>query len=292
MTTTKMITWQNGNATIDLHSDGTRVIEYDGELKLTSPLNIDIRVSERCSFGMKPNGQSICSFCHESATTNGQDGDLTYLKDKLVGLPQGTELAIGVNGFNDDLIDFFKFCKTQNWFVNITVNQGHCYRDLDTILFLIDNQIIHGLGISYRSGMKDIPEALLEYTNTVIHVIAGIDDIQEIKKLHNIKKILVLGEKDFGFNKGKVNLKNTSHVSWFRQLHELFNLFDVVSFDNLALEQLKVKRFVKNWEEKYQHEFSFYINAVKKYYSPSSRSFDQTPMDETTPIGYFKQLFN
>ena len=48
-----------------------------------------------------------------------------------------------------------------------------------------------------------------------------------------------------------------------------------MSFDNLALEQLNVKRFILDWSTMYQHEYSFYINAVEMYYSPSSRSSDK-----------------
>ena len=49
-----MINYQNGNVDVTLHECGTRVIEYEGELRLDQPLNIDIRVSNRCAFGLNP----------------------------------------------------------------------------------------------------------------------------------------------------------------------------------------------------------------------------------------------
>ena len=286
--------YQNGNATVTIHGDGTRIVECEGDIKLKFPLNIDIRVSQRCAFGMnQATGKAICGFCHESATTTGADADLGYLFSKLLGLPAGIELAVGVNQVTTELVEFLRKCKAEGWIVNTTINQGHVRRDSAAIKMLIEQELIKGLGISYRKGMLDAPAFITDYQNTVFHVIAGIDTIDEVKHLASIgvKKILVLGEKDFGFNLGKVKITTDTHRAWYRQLHELFAMFDIVSFDNLALEQLNVRRFVKDWDSTYQHEFSFYINAVDKYFSPSSRSPDQTPMLDSTVESYFQQLF-
>lgn len=288
-------TYKNGNATISIYNNGTRILECEGEAKLQWPLNIDIRVSRKCAFGMNPStGKAVCGFCHESATTDGEDADLELLYSKLVGLPAGIELAIGVNGITDELVEFLAKCKQQGWIVNTTINQGHLRRDKHKIAALIDDNLIKGLGVSYRAGMLEIPQKILAYKNMVVHVIAGIDFIEDVKKLseQGIKKILVLGEKDFGFNLGKVKIVSASHREWYRQVHELFKLFGVVSFDNLALEQLNVKRFVKDWETIYQYEYSFYINAVDKYFAPSSRSADvQSYENGLTVEEYFSTIF-
>jgi hypothetical protein len=144
---------------------------------------------------------------------------------------------------------------------------------------LIDNQWIKGLGISYRKALKwNVPVEFIEYENSVFHVICGIDSIEDVISLRGkrVRKILILGEKDFGFNTSKVNLESDSHKSWVRKLHNLS--FDVISFDNLALQQLPVKNQLsdKDWGSFYQSEHSFYINAVDKYLSPSSRSSDKS----------------
>ena len=49
-----MKTYQNGNATISIDTDGTRIIQYPSneQLKLEYPLNIDIRLSNRCPLGI------------------------------------------------------------------------------------------------------------------------------------------------------------------------------------------------------------------------------------------------
>ena len=66
--------YKNGNADVTIMSNGTREIEYEDELFLDYPLNIDIRTSSRCSFGLNPKtGKAFCDFCHESATTDGSE---------------------------------------------------------------------------------------------------------------------------------------------------------------------------------------------------------------------------
>lgn len=101
----------------------------------------------------------------------------------------------------------------------------------------------------------------------------NIDDIKELAN-KGVKKILILGEKDFGYNKGKADLNSRKHKHWRWFLSDLFKLFEVASFDNLALEQLKPERFLtkKDFDTFNQGEYSMYINAVEGYFSPSSRS--------------------
>jgi hypothetical protein len=238
-------------------------------------------------------GKAICDFCHESATTDGADADFQYLEGILSDLPKGIELAVGVNHWTFQTIQFMVWCKRKGFVVNVTVNQGHLRRDRNTLRYVINAELINGLGISYRSGMIDIEPEFLEYPNTVVHVIAGLDSFESVASLRNkgVKKILVLGEKDFGFNIGRVKLTTSSHREWYRRIHELFKMFDVVSFDNLALEQLNVSRFVMNWEQMYQHEYSFYINAVDKYYAPSSRSAEVVSCSDMTVRQYFQHIF-
>lgn len=288
----KSVKWQNGNAEIEIFDDGTRIIKSDDDiLKLEYPLNIDIRVSERCSFGMKKNGKAACHFCHESATFDGKDAEFDSLYNKLINLPRGVELAIGANQITDDLVSFLEKAYQKGWIANLTVNQGHLTRDISMIDFLMNMNLIKGLGISYRKNMKEIPEKLSKKNNVVIHVIAGIDDFDDVYNL-NAKKILILGEKDFGFNKNKVDLNSKSHVKWYRNVSKLFKKFEIVSFDNLALEQLKIRRFFldKNWDMLYQGEHSFYMNAVDQAFSRSSRSSEKVSWSLISLKDYFASI--
>jgi hypothetical protein len=294
----KLATYQNGNAVVEIHDDGTRVITTpDSSFNFDFPLNIDIRVSTKCSFGRNPEtGKGFCGFCHESSTTDGVECDYTALMDKLRHLPSGIELAVGCNHFTSGLYEFILWCSNiQGYIVNLTVNQGHLYRDYDGLRHVVECGFIRGLGISYRSSLDwYVPDFIMEYPNTVFHVIAGIDTFDEILALKEkgVKKILILGEKDFGFNTGKVDLKSLTHMKWYWWVKKLFHEFDVVSFDNLALEQLNIKRFLtdEQWEEFNQGEHSFYINAVDQTFSASSRSSMKLPWDKFTVQEFYKLL--
>jgi hypothetical protein len=287
--------YKNGNADITITEDGTREIEYEDVLNLDSPLNIDIRVSSQCSFGMNPRtGKAFCSFCHESATTDGVECDYNILRDKLIGLPKGIELAIGCNKMTSELRKFIFWCDMMGYIVNLTVNQGHL-KQFDMIRALVECGAIKGLGISYRSSLPfTVPQYILEYEHTVFHVICGIDSYHEVEALRKqgVNKVLCLGEKDFGFNLGKVDLTTKKHKEWYWWIHKMFSVFDVVSFDNLALKQLNIKRFFTddNWEVFNQNEHSFFLNAVNKTIHPSSRSNDSISWDNITLKDYFKKV--
>ena len=302
MTTTNAIaTYVNGNAKIEIQSDGTRIIDYDQELKLEWPLNIDIRVSNRCSNGLNPKtGLARCAFCHESATTDGAECDYDQLIQILKPLPRGVELAIGCNHMTRKLRDFVQRCHWHGWVVNLTINQDHVGRDYDLLVNLIHTQAIQGLGISYRRDFMNKYTApfsklpvLLAHKNTVMHVIEGIDDFERIFQLKDlgVRKLLVLGEKDFGFNLCKVT-KSLNHMYWLRNVHRLFNQFEVVSFDNLAIERLDIRRFFnsQSWDMFHQGEHSFYINAVDQTFAPSSRSPKMVSWHETDIKTYFASL--
>jgi hypothetical protein len=273
--------YYNGDCYITLYSDGTRIIKGN---YLNYPLNIDIRVSTSCSFGQRDDGSFVlCDFCHESAKVNGKDCDYELLKSKLLNLPP-IELAIGCNQFTDKLKDFLFWCKDR-FICNLTINSGHIKRDQDKIQEGIKNQLFYGLGISYRKGIP-IPQWVIDYPNTIIHVIVAIDDLNDILE-KNFPKILVLGCKDFGFNLGKLNQEKIK--DWYRNIHLLFN--NQVSFDNLALEQLNLKRFFSDetWDIINQGEESFYIDAANQRFSKSSRSSEFTNWDEISVKEFYVQ---
>ena len=250
--------YRNGNASvwIDLR-DGTRIIEYpDNEpLTLETPLNIDIRVSTQCPYGYNTvTKKSTCAFCHESALVSGVECHYGVLQQVLMDakLPRGTEIALGVNQVTDDLIQFVKNLWKLGLIVNITMNERYITEFGDTRLKQM-LPYVFGLGISYRSlhGCLSLPDWIADYPHTVIHVINGIDDFDDIKELGvKYRKLLVLGEKDFGFNRGKVNLNTLEHKQWKSNIMQLTKIFDIVSFDNLGLQQLEIRGKITDEEYK------------------------------------------
>jgi hypothetical protein len=277
----KLITQhQNGNAEVSIDEEGTRVITYPDVLELEYPLNIDIRVTTACSLGLNPKtGKAVCSFCHESARVDGQECDYGALKSILGGLPHGTELAIGGNRLTPGLEDFLVWGSIHGYICNLTVNHLHVNRDGAKLKGMLEAKVIRGLGISYR---KDYPlnfdEYFIQHPNTILHVIAGIDEVDDILNLP-FQKVLILGYKTFGFGVDYYSDEVVRSLQrWFWWVSKLFGK-KVVSFDNLAIEQLNIRRFFKEnkWEEFYQGEHSFYIDAVAKEFRPSSRDAQTTP---------------
>ncbi len=289
-----MLQYQNGNSTVELHHDGTRVISFEDTLQLEYPLNIDIRVSTACSLGYNPKtGKATCTFCHESARTDGTECDYQELKNKLQGLPKGIELAIGGNKITLGLIEFLTWAKNEGYICNLTVNQLHINKERVVLKSLLEDETIYGLGISYRKDyLFGIDDYFIEHPRVVLHVIAGIDDVDDI--INNpIKKVLVLGYKTFGFGVDYYSDEVKKNIQqWYWWIKKVIDAKEIVSFDNLGLEQLNIKRFLTEdkWEEFNQGEHSFYINAVDNYFAPSSRSGDKTNWNEMTIQNYFKQI--
>ena len=276
--------YKNGDCQITLYTDGTRVVQGT---YLDFPLNIDIRVSTQCSFGQRDDGSYVlCNFCHESAKVNGKHCDFEVLKEKIKNLPP-IELAIGCNQFTEELEEFLQWA-SGHFICNITVNSGHLKRDEKRLKSAIKSQIVRGVGVSYRKNIP-IPQWILDYENCVVHVIAGIDDLDEIVS-KKFPKVLVLGCKDFGFNKGKVDQEKIKN--WYRGIHKLFG--NQVCFDNLALEQLNMKRFFSNekWELINQGEESFYIDAANERLAPSSRSGEFVNWNDVNVTDYYKMRKN
>ena len=291
--------YRNGNASVWLDlRDGTRIIEYpDNEpLTLQTPLNIDIRVSTQCPYGYNVKTQkSTCAFCHESALVDGQECHYGVLQQVLMDakLPRGTEIALGVNEVTDNLVQFVKNLYRLGLVVNITMNERYILQYGDTGLKQM-LPYVFGLGISYRSlqGCLSLPDWIADYPHTVIHVINGIDNFDDVKELGiKYRKLLILGEKDFGFNRGKVNLNTEQHEQWKSNIMQLTKIFDIVSFDNLGLKQLEIRGKITDEEYKsfYQGEHSMYINAVEQYFAPSSRTRNNIKRySETDLRSYFQ----
>jgi hypothetical protein len=290
--------YQNGNAEITIFEDGTSVIETPEDqdfLDLEYPLNIDVRVSTYCSFGKKKGKSSdtaVCSFCHESASQDGVECDYEKLKEKLMKFPDGLELAVGCNELTAGLEQFIKDVGSK-FIVNLTINQGHIHRFADRVLKLVADRKVWGIGISYRPSLEwKVPKEIVDYPNTILHCIVGIDSVKDVLALRKkgVKKILLLGEKDFGFNEGKVDTKSKSHMDWRFALPIVLSKFPVVCFDNLALEQLPVQKLIspEDWGVIYRGEHSFYIDAVNGWYKRSSRVAPFVEWDAMSAPTYFK----
>ena len=266
----------NGNYDIyfDLET-GTKIRKNDLDCFIPEkPESMDYKITNKCDRG--------CAFCHEDSKPDGNHGDI--MNDKFIEtLNPLTELAIGGGNplEHPDLIPFLKKCKKLKLIPNMTVNQIHFMKNQKKIKDLIDKKLIYGLGISLVFITDEFLNLVKDYPNAVIHMINGVHTVDDFRKLYDKNlKILILGYKEFRRGKNYYNEeiefnKERNYVF----LPEIVEHFNVVSFDNLALDQLKVKDMMRkeDWEQFYlgnDGQFTMFIDSVNKTFSKSS----------TTPI--------
>lgn len=266
----------NGNVEVCLYSDGTKTQEWPGDTyedaKPDFPNSMDIKITNYCDLK--------CPFCHEISSIHGEHGDLMYLLNILVDLPEGTELAIGGGNplSHPDLLVFLNQCKNFGLVVNMTVNGNHISQYSELINLLINQQLIYGLGVSISDTFFMNTLNLIENRdNIVLHLIAGVNNINILDKIGNSYKCLILGYKNFGRGKDYVSDKtNVILNTWDKNLPFYIGKTHL-SFDNLAITQLHVRRFFNevSWKNFYMGndgQFTMYIDAVNKNFGKSSTS--------------------
>lgn len=272
--------YKNGNTMNHIFSDGTRIRETeDDEFRFDFASNMDVKICNFCDRG--------CPFCHEGSTQDGKFGDI--LNEKFIEtLHPYQEIAIGGGDAtaHPDLIPFLEKLKAQKVIANITVNQVHFEKKQDLIRKLVDEKLIYGLGVSLVNPTESFINLVKEYPNAVIHVINGVLKASDVAALENNDlKMLILGYKHLRrgndyFDSDAVNIKKNQE--WlYKNLGAILTKFKVVSFDNLALEQLDVRRLLsdRQWEEFYQGEdgtSTYYIDMVERKFAKSSTApFDK-----------------
>lgn len=272
--------YKNGNFNVVLFNDGTKIRETDADEFIPDfAESMDIKICDRCDIG--------CKFCHEGSTKNGKLGDI--LNEKFIDtLYPYQEVAIGGGDVTShpDLIPFLQKLKDKNVIANITVNQIHFERKQELIRKLVDEKLIYGLGVSLVNPTEHFLSLIKQYPNAVIHVINGILSEADVKKLENNNlKMLILGYKHLRrgndyFAADQAEIENKQH--WlYENLEVITDKFKVVSFDNLAIEQLQVKRLLtdEEWNEFYMgddSEFTYYIDMVERKFAKNSTA----PMDQ------------
>lgn len=266
--------YKNGNFVTTILSDGTKIRETkDDEFIPSFAENMDIKICNYCDMG--------CKFCHEGSTINGKFGNI--LNEKFIDtLHPYQEVAIGGGDATShpDLIPFLQKLKEQKVIANMTVNQIHFEKKQELIKKLVDEKLIYGLGVSLVNPTKHFIELIKQYPNAVIHVINGVLKPSDIKALENNNlKMLILGYKHLRrgneyFETEQNNIE--AKQQWlYENLEDIIQKFKVVSFDNLAIEQLNVKRLLtqEEWDEFYMgrdSEFTYYIDMVEKKFAKSS----------------------
>lgn len=270
--------YKNGNYIVLIDTDCGTKIRYNNEdsLEPEFPESMDITISKKCNMG--------CEFCYAGCTPNGVHADI-MAPSFIDKLRPYTELALNGNEpLHPDLVPFLEKCKKLNLIPSLTVNQVTFMKNIELLHELCDKKLIYGLGISLQDSNDNFIEEAEQFPNAVIHVVNGIVSIAQLANLGNHGlKILILGYKRVGrgveyenenesnINDAKMFLKHyiKDIISW--------GWFEVVSFDNLAIEQLDVRNIMSEdeWNDFYMGEdgqFSMYVDMVDNYFAKNSMS--------------------
>lgn len=290
--------YKNGNATIEIYDDGTREIEWPSseELSLEFPLSIDLCITNYCTRG--------CLWCYNNSNSQGKHADIMNLKF-IDSIPAGVEIAIGGGSATShpDLVPFLEKLKNKGLLANLTVNQGELIEHIGLINSLIEDELIHGLGVSYTEP-QDLIYNNMAQPNMVVHLIAGIHGKEVLDYLSKFNlKVLILGYKSLGrgyYYKDAMDGEIEKKIEWLDEhIQEYFDKFECISFDNLALEQLNIKNKLskEEWEEFYQGDdgkISFYVDAVNEKISKSSLETKTLPLKDDIKEMFkdIKQEFN
>ena len=266
--------YKNGNFVTTILSDGTKIRETkDDEFIPSFAENMDVKITNFCDMG--------CEFCHEGSSINGKHGDI--LNEKFIDtLHPYQEIAIGGGDATShpDLIPFLQKLKERKVIANMTVNQIHFEKKQELIKQLVDEKLIYGLGVSLVTPTKHFIELIKQYPNAVIHVINGVLKPSDIKALENNNlKMLILGYKHLRrgneYFEEEQNDIETKQQWLYENLEDIIQKFKVVSFDNLAIEQLDVKRLLtqEEWDEFYMGDdgkVTYYVDMVERKFAQSS----------------------
>lgn len=325
------ITYQNGNYTVTINkNNGTQIRETlnpdDTEFLPEFPDHMDVKISNRCKYG--------CKMCHEKSVPDGELSKLIIPIEHQIEKPEGmndfdfyhrffktltpgTELALGGGAVTEhpDLEKFLVLLNERGILANITVNIREYKDNEEFINKLVQENLVKGIGISWNDYMTTsesmrLWKRILKNPRAVIHIIAGLvntvtldEFLTELKQDGIIPKMLVLGYKNYGraeqiWNKNSDECKKDiiDFGEWLSNNH---NRFKLISFDNLALQQLDLIKLgiatQKDFDEGYQGDdksissASGYVDLVKEEFAISSTSKERFKLDKDMNI---KSIFS
>lgn len=289
--------YRNGNYIVCIMDDGTKIRKTEEDSFIPSfAENTDVKITSKCSIG--------CPFCYEGCTKDGEHADL-FKYDFINSLHPYTEMALNGNDMNHpDLERFLMFLKEKKVFANITVQQKQFLDNYETLKKYTESKLIYGIGVSYSYYDEDFINKVKEFPNAVLHTINGLLSNEDIEQLKGKDlKILVLGYKKL--QRGKTYFEK--HIpEYFHNRNYLYvhlpriieeNYFKLISFDNLAIEQLNIKRLLSEdkWEEFYMGDdgdYTFYIDMVAGKFAKNSLSQERYDIGNKTIDEMFSVVRN
>lgn len=238
--------YANGNSNVLLFSDGTK-------LRITNPDSKEVGLFESVDLKVTSKCKHNCPFCYEGSSPEGDQADPGAWSKLFDTMHPFTELAIG--GGNP--LEYFALERLLYKFnhlslvSNITINYKDLFEKLDWLKKAKADKLLYGIGVSMPRLKDEWDDHLLDTIrelDAVMHVITGVTPVESIQKaLYRNMKILFLGYKDVGrgFDYYYDNVRDIEFCE--EELRRLIpkwvieEAFDVMSFDNLAIESLNIK---------------------------------------------------
>lgn len=271
-----LASYRNGGYQVDIYADGTKVrTEVDASLPPVLPEQMDLKLTDWCDAG--------CAWCHEKSTPKGMHGNVDKALELLQGLPAGVEVAIGGGDplSHPDFERFVRGVRGYGLIPSVTVNGRHFEQHRPLLEQLTSEGQLFGVGVSF-SKEHGLPQ--WGYPHMVLHLIAGVDHPSVLDAASRRMKVLLLGYKRFGRGAKLFEVRtkevNDTLAAWYRELFVVAQNHHL-SFDNLAIEQLKPERLFKSadiYRSQYmgpEGQFSMYVDAVTQTFALSSYSVER-----------------
>ena len=273
-----MAVYKNGNYWVTLFADGTKIKRTaEDEFRADFPDSIDLKITDYC--------ENNCPMCHESSSVAGRHADLSHpIVDTFV---RGMEVAIGGGNplAHPELVPFLVRLRARGVIANLTVNEMDLVRSQALVERLLSEHLVYGLGVSTMRCTDHTLSFAAAHPDVVLHLVCGVYPPDDLARLADRGlKILLLGYKRFGKGAGYYSPEVEANVrATAAMLPSLLPCFKVISFDNLALEQLSVKEVLG--EEYYRSvymgadgEGSMYVDLVTEQYAVSSTLTARAPL--------------
>lgn len=283
-------TYKNGTYNVVLFNEGTKIrMSNNGEFRAEFPESMDMKITNYCSEG--------CAYCHEMSNTCGKHGNINA--EFLNTLKPFTEVAIGGGNplEHPQIVELLTKFKENNVMASMTVNQRTLLRQeqMDLLRRLVNEGLLNGVGISVYKVDEHLFNIVDTIPNTVIHIINGVTELDDIRKLYSkTRKVLLLGYKQFtgrgvGYYEANNNDIERVKEDVKNNLKEIIDNFGVVSFDNKAILQLDVKSHMSEdeWNSFYMGndgEFTLYVDLVKEDFALSSVSVERHSLNDYNNI--------
>ena len=276
--------YKNGNYMVLFNlSNGTRIrstIDKDAtEFIPEFAENMDIKITNRCT-------GTNCAWCHEGSSSCGKHADLN--EPFIDTLKPYQEVALGGGNVleHPDLLSFLKKLKNMKVIANITLNQIHFEQNYELVKRLADEHLIYGLGVSLVDPTDEFISKVKQFPNAVIHVINGVLSKRQAERLYDKGlKILILGYKHLrrgnDWYKESIEVYDDNYSWLYNEIGKFAEHFEVVSFDNLAISQLAIRRLLTDgeWDKFYAGDdgtHTYYIDMVNRQFAKSSTApFDK-----------------